>query len=376
MMNSNKGYILEVDVADSENLFNLHKALPFLAERKEIKKCKKLICNTNDKENYVVNTRVLKQASNHGLILKKVHTVIQFNQEEWLKPYIDINTKLRAAVKNDFEKDFSKLMNNAVFGKTIENVTKHRDIKSITTDKSRNQLASESNYHTTKYFPENLMAIEMKKTKVKMNKPVYLDMSILDISKTLMHEFWYEYIKPQYQTNAKLCYMDTDSFIIHIKTEDFYKDIADDVEKWFDTFNYDKDDKGPLPIGKNKNVIGSFNDELGGKIMKEFVGLRAKTWAYLMDDDSKHKKAKGTKKCVIKRELKFKNYRVCQSNNKIVLKSQQRFKTDYVYAEQINKIALSSNDDKRLQTFDKITTYRYGTNAFKLCESEMLSKYK
>ena len=120
-------------------------------------------------------------------------------------------------------KIFFKLMNNAVFGKTMENVRKHRDIKLVTTDKRRNQLASEPNYHTTKYFSENLLAIEMKKTKVKMNKPVYLGMSILDISKTLMYEFWYDYIKPKYQENAKLCYMDTDTLIIHIKTKDFYK---------------------------------------------------------------------------------------------------------------------------------------------------------
>ena len=203
-------------------------------------------------------------------------------------------------------------------------------------------------------------------------------MSILDISKTLMYEFWYDYVKPKYQDKAKLCYMDTDSFIIHIKTEDFYEDIVDDVEKWFDTSNYDENDKRPLPIGKNKKVIGLFKDELGGKIMIEFVGLRAKTYAYLMDDDSEHKKAKGTKKCVIKRGLMFKNYKDCNFNNKTILKSQQRFKSDHhnVYTEQINKIALSSNDDKRLQTFDKITTYPYGTNAFKVCESEMLSKYK
>ena len=190
------------------------------------------------------------------LILKKVHRVIQFNQKAWLKPYIDMNTELRKEAKNDFEKDFFKLMNNAVFGKTMENVRKHRDIKLVTTDKRRNQLVSEPNYHTTKYFSENLLAIEMKKTKVKMNKPVYLGMSILDISKTLMYEFWYDYIKPKYQDRAKLCYMDTDSFVIHIKTEDFYEDIADDVEKWFDTSNYSKDDNRPLPIGKNKKVIG------------------------------------------------------------------------------------------------------------------------
>ena len=136
--------------------------------------------------------------------------------------------------------------------------------------------------------------MKKKKKKVKVNKPIYIGMSILDISKTLMYEFWYDYIKPKYQDKAKLCYMDTDSFVIHIKTEDFYEDIANDVEEWFDTSNYD--DNGPLPTGKNKKVIGLFKDELGGKIMKEFVGLRAKTWAYLMDDDSELKKAKGTKK--------------------------------------------------------------------------------
>ena len=186
-------------------------------------------------------------------------------------------------------------MNNSVFGKTMENVRKHRDIELVTTDKRRNQLASEPNYQTPKYFSENLMAIGMKKTKLKMNKPIYLGMSILDISKTLMYEFWYDYIKPKYQDRAKLCYMDTESFVIHIKTEDFYEDIADDVEKWFDTSNYSKDDNRLFPIGRNKKAIGLFKDELGGKIMKEFVGLWAKTWAYLMNNDTKNKKLKEQK---------------------------------------------------------------------------------
>ena len=199
-------------------------------------------------------------------------------------------------------------------------------------------------------------------------------MSILDISKTLMYEFWYDYIKPKYHGRAKLYYMDIDSFVIHIKTEDFYEDIADRVEKWFDTSNYSKDDNRLLPIGKNKKVIGLFKDELGGKNMKEFVGLRAKTWTYLLDDDSGHNKAKRTKKRVIKIDLMLKNYKDCSFNDKIILKSQQRFKSDHhnVYTEQINKIALSSTDDNRLQTF--ITTYPCGTNAFKVCEGEMISK--
>ena len=161
-----------------------------MAERKKTEKCKKLICSIHDKENYVVRIKALKQALNHGSILKKVHKVIQFNQEAWLKPYINMNTKLRTDAKNDSEKGFFKLTNNAVFGKTMENVRKHRDIKLVITDKRRNQLTSEPNYHTTKYFSENLMVTELRKTKVKMNKLIYLDMAIVDISKTFMYELW------------------------------------------------------------------------------------------------------------------------------------------------------------------------------------------
>ena len=168
--------------------------------------------------------------------------------------------------------------------------------------------------------------------------------------------------------------MDTDSFVIYNKTGNFFKDIANDVERWFDTSNYDENDERLLPIGKNKKVIGLFKDELGGKIMTEFVALRAKAYAYLMKDGSEHKKAKGTKKCVIKRELMFENYKDSLFNHKIILKSQQRFKSEHhkVYTEEVNKIALSSNDDKRLQAFDKVTTYPYGTNAFKVCESKIM----
>ena len=183
----------------------------------------------------------------------------------------------------------------------MDNVRRHRDIKLVTTAQGRNQSVSEPNYHATKYFSENLLAIDMKKTKVEMNKPVYLDLSILEISKTLMYEFWYDYSKPKYSKKTKVCYMDTDSFIIHIKTKDFYKDIANDVKSMFDTSNYEIN--RPLLKGKNKKVIGLMKDGSGGETMTEFVALRPKTNSYLMDDDSEAKKAKGTKKCVIKRIL-------------------------------------------------------------------------
>ena len=189
-----------------------------------------------------------------------------------------------------------------------------------------------------------------------------------------MYEFWYDYLKPKYSDKVKLCYMDTDSFVIFVKTEDFYKDIANDVDKWCDTSNYDEKDERPLSIGKNKKVIGMFKDELGGKIMIVFCALRAKAYAYLIEDGSEHKKAKGTKKCIIKREITFQNYKDSLFNDKTIIKSQERFRSDHhkVYTEEIIKIALSSNNDKRIQTFDKVTTYPYGTNVFQICENEML----
>ena len=310
--NDNIGYIFEMDVIYPKRLHDLHSGLPFLSERMEINKCKKLICNLSNKKKYAIHVNSLKQALNHGLKLKKIHRVIEFNQKEWLKPYIDMNTELRKAANNDFEKDVFKLMNNSVFGKTTENIRKHRDVKLVTTDKKRSKLVSEPNYHTINLISEDLSIIEMKKTKVKMNKPIYLGLSILEISKILMYEFWYDYMKPKYDNNVKLCYMDTDSFIMNIKTNDFYEDIASDVENRFDTSNYVK---RPLPMGKNKKVIGLMKDELGGKIITEFVTLRPKTYSYLTDNGKEDKKA---------------------------------------------KVAISNNDDKRIVSSDKITSYLYG----------------
>ena len=326
----------------------------------KIDKCKKLVCNLRNKKKYVVHIRSLKQALNHGLKLKKVHKIIEFNREAWLKPYIDMNTELRKIAKNDFEKDFFKLMNNSVFGKTIENIRKHRDIKLVTTDKKRSKLVSEPNYHTMNYISENLSIIEMRRTKVKMNKAIYLGLSILEISKLLMYELWYDYMKPKYGDNVKLCYMDTDSFIMNIKTEDFYKDVANDVEKRFDTSNYEVD--RPLPTGKNKKVIRLMKYELGGRFITEFTALRPKTYSYLADDCKEDKKAKGTKKCMIKRMIKFNDYKKMFIKREVVLKSQQKFKSTGhdIYTANINKIALSSNDYKRLIAPDKITSYPYG----------------
>ena len=316
----------------------------------------------------------MKQALNHGLILKKVRRVIQFKQEASLKEYVIGNIILTAKAESDFKSSLHKFLNNSAFQKTMQNVRKQRDIKLVTTDKRRNQLVSEPIYHTTKWFSENLLAIEMKKIKVKMDKPIYLGVAILDISKTLMYKFWYDYIKPKYGNNVKLCCMDTDSFIFHVKTEDFYEDIAGDVEGRFDTSGYKF--KRPLPMGKNKKELGKFKDELCGGIMREFVALRPKKYLYLTDDGNIEKKAKGTKKCVTKRKLKSIDYKKCLLNDGIILKSQQRIRSEghHMHTEKVREIALSNNDDKRLQTYDKITTYPYDSGVGRVCKTELLSK--
>ena len=218
-----------------------------------------------------------------------------------------MNTKLKQKAKNNFEKEFFKLMNNAVFGKTMENVRKQRNIKLVTTGRRRDYLVLEPNYHTTKFFTEHVLAIEMRKTQILMSKPVYFGLSILDLSNMVMYEFWYDYVKPKYGENAKLCYMDTDSFIVYGKRDDIYKDVAEDVETRFDTSNFEID--RPLPKRKKKKRVELMKDDLGRQIMKEFVGLRAKTYNYLKDNNGEDKKAKGTKKGVVKRKLKFQDYK-------------------------------------------------------------------
>ena len=180
-----------------------------------------------------------------------------------------MNTKLTQKAKTNFEKDFFKLMNNADFGKTMENVRKHRNIKLVTTKRKRNYLVSQPNYHTTKFLKKYLLAIEMRKTQILINNPVYLGLSILDLSKTVMYEFWYDYVKPKYGENAKHCYMDTDSFIVPVKADNIYKGIAEDVETRFCTSNFEID--RPLSKEKKKKVIGLMKDELGRQIMKASV---------------------------------------------------------------------------------------------------------
>ena len=273
-----RGYLLEVDVTDPKELHESHNELSFLVEEMRIGREEKLVPNLKDKKGCVVHIKAMDQALKHGLKLKKVRRVIEFQQSKWMKAYIMLNTKLRKDAKNEFEKDFFKLINNSVFGKTMENIRNHKDMKLVTSDKKYLKYVMKPNFKDGHPFSKHLFAVEMGKREITMNKPVYLGQAILDLSKTLMYEFHYDYMRPKYGSKVKLYYMDTDNFVYEIETEDFYRDIAKDVEKRFDTSGYSKDENRPLPIGKNKKVIGLMKDELGGKIMTEFVALRAKMY--------------------------------------------------------------------------------------------------
>ena len=233
-----KGYLLDVDVKYPKELHDSHNDLPFMCKHMKFNGVEKFISNLYDKKRYIIHIRALDQALKHGLVLERVHRAIEFKQSAWMKEYIDFNTKLRTAAKNDFEKNFYKLTNNSVFGKTMENIRKHRNIKLVTSREAYLKAVMKPNFKCV-LFGENLMGCEMGKIKVIMNKPVYLGQEILDLSKVVMYEFHYDYMKQKYPEGLTLCYMDTDSLIYDIETDDFYKDIAEDVKDRFDILLYD-----------------------------------------------------------------------------------------------------------------------------------------
>ena len=364
--------ILEVDLEYPEELHDLHNDYPLCPERVECDKgVKKLIPNLRHKNNYVVHYKTLMQYLNLGMELKKIHRGIRFKECDFLKPYIDMNTNLRTKAKNNFEKDFFKLMNNSVFGKTMENIRNRVNVKLVDTGEQFKKLAAKPNYESRKIFNENLVSVHMKKTSLTMNKPVYLGMSILDLSKTVMFDFHYKYIKPKYGKQAKLLFTDTDSFLYEIQTEDFYKDISGDVKDRFDTSEYPEGHPSGLPIGVNKKVLGMFKDEAKGKNIKEFVGLRAKLYSYKMEEGKENKKCKGIKKAVVEKSITHEDYKTCLKTGKEQLRRQNIIRSyeHTLYTEEVNKIALSAADDKRYLLKDSYDTLAWGHYKIKEMEN-------
>ena len=355
--------ILEVDLEYPKELHDLHNDYPFCPEKVKCKNgVEKLIPNLRDKTKYVIHYKNLIQCLKAGLKLKKIHRGIKFIESAWLKPYINKNTNLRTQAKNNFEKDFFKLMNNSVFGKTMENIRNRVNVKLVNTEERLKKLSAKPNYKSCKIFNENLISVHMKKTSLTMNKPVYLGMCILDLSKTIMYDFHYNYIKPKYGEKAKLLFTDTDSLMYEIETEDFYKDISGDVKDRFDTSDYPENHPSGIPTGINKKVLGMFKDEVAGKRIKEFVGLRAKLYSFIMEDGKENKRCKGVKKQVVESSITHEDYKTCLRTGKEQLRKQNILRSyDHeIYTEEVNKIALSSIDDKRYILDDGIHTLAWG----------------
>ena len=360
--------ILEVDLSYPEELHDLHNDYPLCPERVECKnKVEKLIPNLRDKKKYVIHYKNLMQCISLGIELTKIHRGIRFVESDFMKLYIDTNTNLRTQAKNNFEKDFFKLMNNSVFGKTMENIRNRVDVKLVNTEEKFKKLVAKPNFQSRKIFNENLISVHMKKTSLTMNKPVYLGMCILELSKTLMFDFHYKYIKQKYGDNAKLLFTDTDSFLYEIKTDNFYKDISGDVRDRFDTSDYPENHPSGIPTGINKKVLGMFKDEVAGKIITEFVGLRAKLYSFKMEDGKENKRCKGVKKQVVKESITHEDYKTCLLTGKEILRKQNILRSyDHeVYTEEVNKVALSAEDDKRYILSDGKDTLAWGHHKIK-----------
>ena len=319
----------------------------------------KLIPTLSNKEKYVLHYRNLQMYIDLGLKLKKIHRVLEFDQSPWLKRYIDFNTQKRSQAKNAFEKDFFKLMNNSVFGKTMENIRKRVDVRLITDGKKLLKMSSKPTFVCSKIFNENLVAVHKIKEVLTLNRPAYVGMCILDLSKTLMYDFHYNYIKQKYGDKAKLLFTDTDSLTYEIQTEDIYQDFWNDKDK-FD--NSDYPESSQYYSKANKKVIGKFKDEAAGMPIKEFIGLRSKMYSYIKEDNKVEKTAKGIKKNIIKGNIKHEDYK------KVLFKNEQmqhRMKTirserHQLGSYEINKISLSCFDDKRYIAENGIKSLAYG----------------
>lgn len=363
---SEKGYVLEVDLEYPENLHNLHNDFPFCPEnyKPQNSRSLKLIPNLKNKERYIIHYTLLKQSIKYGIKLTKIHRVIEFTQSPWLKKYVDLNTKLRNNSKNEFEKNSYKLANNSIYGKTMENVDRRTDIRLVTqwSKNSRRDgaenLIGKPSFKDYTIFSENLVAIQMRKVLVQYDKPVYVGFSILDISKTVMYDFFYGFLKPMYKKNVKLLYTDTDSFILEITTANVYEDIRRNIDR-FDTSNYQTNNIHEMPI--TNSVVGRFKDEYAGEPIKSFYGTGAKAYC-VKTESGLLKKAKGIKKSSVKKQLDFLHYKDVVENNSKTFCTMYLFRSRLhnMYTELVNKLALTSTDDKRFKIPHSFDTLAWG----------------
>ncbi|CAI6373828.1 unnamed protein product [Macrosiphum euphorbiae] len=342
-------YILEVDIEYPKHLHRNHNDFPFLPfnECPPNSKVEKLLTTLSPKKNYIVHYKNLKQAISHGLKVVKIHRAIRFSQKKWMASYIEFCTKMRAGAKNEFEKNFWKLLINSVFGKCMENVRARTSIKLVSSEKKANQLMAKTSFKDRTIYSKNLMAIHQHKETIKFDKAIYVGFAILDVSKTFMYDFHYNVMKKKYGTKISYLYSDTDSLIYAIQTINFFNDLKNDLLPYFDTSNYPKDHYCYSEL--HKSQPGFFKDELKG----EFVSLRPKLYAYKTVDGTEEKKQKDILNAFInhlsvKDKLTHRTMNFIQSNKHVV------------QSKTMNKLVLSADDDKRHINDDGINALAYG----------------
>ena len=379
---SDEGYILEVDLEYPKELHDEHNAYPLVPERMKVEKewmseyqqsllqtmyggtsneVEKLVPNLRNKERYVVHFRNLQLYLQLGMKLLKIHRALRFNQSPWMQSYIVKNTELRKKAESTFEQDLYKLMNNSVFGKTMENLRKRVDVKLVRADEEDKlrKLVAKPSFNRSTIFDDNLAAVHMNKTRLVLNRPVYVGMSILDLSKHLMYDWYYNNLKAYYGDRAQLLYTDTDSLVLKIQTEDVYADMAQTAEQ-YDTSNYPKDNA--LHSTVNKKVLGKMKDECAGVPIAEFVGLRPKMYSILTADEKEMRRAKGVKKYVVKKQIRHEQYKECLSQSKIFHHGMDMLRSQghRIYGVHVNKISLSPLDTKRFILAGGVNTLAYG----------------
>jgi hypothetical protein len=362
---SQKGYILEVDIEYPEHLHDDHNDLPFCAvhEAPPGAKEKKLLTTLRNKEKYIVHYRYLKLAMKNGLKVTKIHKILEFDQSNWLQKYINKNTNLRALAKNEFQKNFYKLMNNSIYGKTMENVRKRVDVKLKNSWHGRfgaEYYISKPTFKSCTIFNNNLVAIESRLTEIRINKPIYIGLCVLDISKILLYDFHYQYMKDKFANNCKLLYTDTDSLIYEILCDDIYQVIKEDIHR-FDTSEYELDNIYNIPL-VNKKIVGLMKDECNGQIITEFVGLRSKMYSIRVRGKDFVKKVKGVKSNVVKNTITFEHFRNCLLNNTQEIREQRKITSKFhnIYTERETKLALSPFDNKRYILENSTDTLSWG----------------
>lgn len=351
--NSDTGYLIECDISYPKEIHNKQNYYPMMPirSRPPHSKQEKLMATLLRKEKYVVYYLNLQLALKHGIVLEKTHRILKFKQIAWTADYIKMNIELRKQATNDFDKNLFKILNNSLYGKTIEAVKNRRDIRLINRWNGRynaENLISKPNFKRYVTFGDDLIAVEMNKLNILMDKPIYAGCIILEISKLIMNNFFYNYLQPTFGDKLELSYTDTDSFLIVVKGLNMYDYIKRDAEKFFDTSDLPPDNIHNIPI-VNKKCLGMFKDELKGKIIIGLAAVRAKQYSLEVQDQKDILRNKGVKKSVVERCLTHKDYVNCLENDveKCVTQDFIRSHLHNVYTIREKKLALSANDDKR-----------------------------